>query len=125
MVRHRSKIPLIIKAVLASSGAANTRVIKSWFPLTHRTTVYTHLRKLFKAGEIHIIRWELSRPSGAAQFIPVFAFGPGISMLYPERSPESKTTPRKPGVAHTWGPVTPRLSTETGKAPPQLTQTSD
>ena len=117
MARSPSKIPHSIREVLRAEGPANTKVIKSWFPLTHRTTIYTHLRKLFKAGEIHIIRWELSRPSGAAQFIPVFAFGPGISMRYPERSPESKSIPRKPGVVHTWGPVTPRFPEETGKAP--------
>lgn len=117
MARSRSNIPHSIREVLRAEGPANTKVIKSWFPLTHRTTIYTHLRKLFKAGEIHIIRWELSRPSGAAQFIPVFAFGPGISMRYPERSPESKSIPRKPGVVHTWGPVTPRFPEETGKAP--------
>ena len=125
MARSPSKIPHSIREVLRAEGPANTKVIKSWFPLTHRTTIYTHLRKLFKAGEIHIIRWELSRPSGAAQFIPVFAFGKGPSVPYPERPSTSRATPRKPGVVHTWGPVTPRFPAETGKAPPQLTQTSD
>jgi len=87
--------PQIILRLLAERGPLNRFTAAALLGVDDSNT-HKHIKRLHKAGAVHIVDWKRRKPSSA--YVPVFAAGPGSDVPKPAKLTSAQKEARRRAV---------------------------